>query len=82
MLWLIPPTTWRRAVAPFRFPIVLYALNGLLPIAICLRQGMIPAGIAGLVVMGVPAWLAWRAPVPDAAGLATREGSPVRPSSD
>ncbi len=70
MLWLIPPTTWRQAVAPFRFPVVLYALNGLLPIAICLRQDMVPAGLIGLAVMGIPAWLAWRSPIPFAPGLA------------
>jgi len=70
MLWLIPPTTWRRAVAPYRFPMVLYALNGLLPIAICLRQDMVPAGLLGLLVMGVPVWLAWRAPLPFAPGIA------------
>jgi uncharacterized membrane protein len=79
MVWLIPPSTWRRAVAPHRLPILLYALNGLLPIAICVRQGMVPAGLLGLVLMGGASWLAWRAPIPFAASRAAT--SFVRPDA-
>lgn len=61
MLFLVPPTVWRSHVSPSKFPLVLYAVNGLLPIAICLRQDMMLAGVLGLIAMGVPLALAWRA---------------------
>jgi putative membrane protein len=61
MLAVIPPSDWVARVAPDRFPLVLYAVNGILPITICLRWGMAPAGMLGLVVMGIPLWRAWRA---------------------
>ena len=62
MLAVIPPSTWARAVGPHAFPSVLYAANGILPILICLRWGMVSAGVVGLVAMGIPLGLAWRAP--------------------
>jgi putative membrane protein len=61
MLMVVPPTTWAKGLAAYRFPLVLYAVNGLLAFAICFRQDMVSAGVAGLVTMGVPLWLAWRA---------------------
>lgn len=61
MLMVVPPTTWARGLAAHRFPLYLYAVNGLLAFAICFRQDMVPAGLLGLVTMGVPLWLAWRA---------------------
>lgn len=66
-LAMVPPSVWTREVAPSRFPLVLYAVNGVLPLAVCFRQGMVPAGILGTLAMGVPLWLAWRA-----------EGAPAR----
>jgi hypothetical protein len=45
---------------------VLYGVNGLLPIAICLRQDMIWAGVLGFIAMALPL------------GLALRAGSPAR----
>ena len=59
-LGVIPPSTWTTRVAPHDFPLVLYAANGLLPIVICLRWGMVPAGIVGIVAMGIPLWAAHR----------------------
>jgi putative membrane protein len=59
-LAVVPPSTWALALKPWRFPLVLYGVNGLLPLAICLFQGMVPAGIAGALVMGLPLWAAWR----------------------
>lgn len=61
MLAIIPPSEWVARVAPHRFPLVLYAVNGILPITICLRWGMAPAGLVGLVAMGLPLLCAWRA---------------------
>ena len=61
MLALVPPSVWAARVAPERFPLVLYAVNGLLPLAICFAQDMVPAGILGTLAMGLPLWAAMRA---------------------
>lgn len=61
MLMLVPPTTWTRAVSPSSLPIVLYAANGLLPIAICFAQDMVLAGVLGTIAMCMPLVLALRA---------------------
>lgn len=61
MLFIVPPSVWESHVAPSKFPLVLYAVNGLLPIAICLRQDMVLAGVLGAIAMGVPLAMAWRA---------------------
>ena len=60
MLAVVPPTVWAAKIAPHRLPFVLYAVNGLLPIAICLRWDMVPAGILGFIAMAVPLWAALR----------------------
>lgn len=68
MLSIIPPSEWVAKVAPHRLPIALYAVNGLLPLAICFRWDMVPAGILGTIAMAVPLWAALRrAPVASAA---------------
>lgn len=72
MLMVVPPTTWARGLAAYRFPLMLYAVNGLLAFAICFRQDMVSAGVAGLVTMGVPLWLAWRAEGRTPAGATSR----------
>lgn len=74
-LAVVPPTRWAAALVPWRFPLVLYGVNGLLPLAICLRQGMAPAGIAGGLLMGLPLWFAWRA-APFALALRAAAASP------
>ncbi|MEO7998107.1 MAG: carotenoid biosynthesis protein [Gemmatimonadaceae bacterium] len=61
MLFIVPPTAWTTQVSPSRFPLLLYATNGLLPIAICLRQDMMLAGVLGAFAMGIPLLAAWRA---------------------
>ncbi len=61
MLAIVPPSDWVRHVAPSRFPLVLYGVNGLLPIAICLRQDMVWAGVLGFIAMAIPLGLAIRA---------------------
>jgi len=80
LLALVPPTTWARAVSPSRFPIALYAVNGVLPIAICIRHGMTWAATLGFVAMAVPVALALRsraraaAPAPGDARVAVAGG--------
>lgn len=60
MLALVPPSQWARDVSPSRFPLVLYAINGVLPIAICIRHGMTWAWVFGTLAMALPLALALR----------------------
>lgn len=72
MLAIIPPSQWAAQVAPARLPLALYAINGLLPLAICFRWDMVPAGVLGLIAMAVPLGLALRnEPALRGAGTAT-----------
>jgi len=60
MLAIIPPSAFARRVAPANFPLALYALNGIMPIALCLRHGLWWAAILGAIAMGIPLILsAW-----------------------
>jgi uncharacterized membrane protein len=61
MLAIVPPTAWRREVAPFAFPLLVYAVNAVMPIATVARHGYWGAAIAGALAMGVPLWMAVRA---------------------
>jgi uncharacterized membrane protein len=68
MLAIVPPSTWAARVSPHRFPLWLYAANGILPIAICFRWNMVLAGVLGTIAMGLPLYAAWRAEAVTAAG--------------
>jgi len=61
MLLVIPPSMWAAKVSSHQFPLALYAVNAILPITICFRWGMVPAALVGIVAMGIPIALAWRA---------------------
>jgi putative membrane protein len=74
MLALVPPSTWVRDVAPHRLPIILYAVNGILPLAICFAQDMVLAGVLGAIAMAWPLVAALRhepvrLPQTDASGM-------------
>ena len=58
MLRFVPPSEFAARVAPTRFPLVLYAINGLMPIAICFRHGLVWAGVFGTLAMALPVALA------------------------
>lgn len=58
MLRFVPPTAWTRDVSPTSLPLVLYAINGIMPIAICFRHGMVWAGVLGTIAMTIPLALA------------------------
>lgn len=60
MVAIIPPSVWSARIAPHRLPLALYAVNGVLPIVICLRWDMVPAGVLGTLAMALPLWAAWR----------------------
>lgn len=54
MLAFVPPTAWRDRVSPSRFPLVLYAINGVMPIVICFSRGLTGAAVLGTLAMVVP----------------------------
>ena len=60
MIAVVPPERWVRDVSPSRFPLALYAVNGILPISICIRHGMTWAWVLGATAMAVPLALALR----------------------
>lgn len=60
MLAIVPPLVMREKVASSPFPIVLFLANGVMPIALCLRDGFWWAAAAGALTMVVPATLALR----------------------
>jgi uncharacterized membrane protein len=62
MLAIVPPERWRALVSPAAFPLVLYAANGIMPIATVARHGLVGAAIAGILAMGMVLGLAIRAP--------------------
>jgi putative membrane protein len=72
MLAIVPPTVWAGRVSPSRFPLLLYAVNGVLPIAICFRQDMLLAGVLGTLAMAIPLALALRAERRETAGTGSR----------
>ena len=54
MLAIVPPSVFASRVSPSNFPLALYAVNGVLPIAICARRGLVWAAVLGTLAMGVP----------------------------
>lgn len=73
MLAFMPPSLVQRAVAPSRLPLLVYAVGGVMPLAICLKHGMWWAVIPGALLMYGPTLLAWRAG-------AARAASPAAPA--
>ncbi|GJG85176.1 hypothetical protein tb265_03570 [Gemmatimonadetes bacterium T265] len=61
MLAFVPPSLWARRVSPTTFPLVLYAVNGVLPVTICARYGMTWAAVLGALAMALPLALSLRA---------------------
>ena len=70
ILAIVPPSAFARLVSPSNFPLALYAVNGILPIAICVRNEMWWAAVLGTITMAVPL------------ALAIRAGSPVRAAAE
>lgn len=61
MIAIVPPATWRDAVSPSPLPLLLYALNGVMPIALCARHGLWWAAGLGVLAMALPLALSLRA---------------------
>lgn len=60
MLAIVPPAIVREHIASSPFPIALYLANGIMPVALCLRDGFWWAAVLGSLAMLIPALLAWR----------------------
>ncbi len=84
MLAIVPPSAFARHVSPTRFPLVLYAVNGVLPITICAKHGMGWAAALGALAMALPLGLAIArgARAPDGARAPRREGGSVAVAGD
>ena len=77
MLAIVPPSRWASRVSPTRLPLVLYGVNGILPLAICVGRGLWWAVGLGAAAMALPLVLALRAgsaPRSSHAGAAARVG--------
>jgi uncharacterized membrane protein len=61
MLAIVPPSKWRVTTAAMAFPLVLYATNGIMPIATVARHGYVWSALLGVLAMGTPLWLVMRA---------------------
>ena len=57
-LAIVPPTMYAERVSPSLFTLMLYAINGVMPIAICARHGLTWAAVFGVLAMGLPLLLA------------------------
>ncbi|MFN8570645.1 MAG: carotenoid biosynthesis protein [Gemmatimonadaceae bacterium] len=62
MLAIVPPRTLVVALAPTSLPILLYLSNGIMPVALCIRDGLWWAAALGVLAMLVPGVLALRRP--------------------
>jgi putative membrane protein len=82
MLAIVPPARWARDVSPSRFPLVLYAVNGVLPIAICLRHGLTWAWVLGAAAMALPLALAMRGHARRSGAAAFRDAAPLATAGD
>ena len=58
MVSIVRPSEFAARVAPSSFPLWLYAVNGVFPIAICARHGLWWAAGLGALAMAIPLWLA------------------------
>jgi uncharacterized membrane protein len=77
MLAVVPPAAFARRVAPSNFPLVLYAVNGILPVTICLRHGLTWAALLGALAMLTPLALAVHAGAPGRRTVSGRASQPA-----
>ncbi len=60
MISIVPTEQFAQKVSSSRLPLAIYAINGVMPIAICFRHQLWWAGILGIVAMGLALILARR----------------------
>ena len=56
-----PPTLFAARISPTWLPIILYAVFGIMPIALCVRDDMIWGAVFGTIAMLIPVALAIKA---------------------
>jgi putative membrane protein len=61
MLVIAPPSAVAARVSPSHTPVLLYAVNGIMPVTLCVRDGLWWAAVLGLLAMALPVALALRA---------------------
>lgn len=54
LLAILPPDEIHRNVAPSTYPALLYAANGVMPVALCFRDKLAGAAWGGAIVMALP----------------------------
>lgn len=62
MLAVVPPVVVRDRLAASPLPVMLYLVNGVMPVALCVRDGLWWAAALGAVAMLVPSAIALRRP--------------------
>lgn len=60
VLIFVPPTMFATRISPTWLPTILYAVNGIMPVALCVRDDMLWAAVLGTIAMLVPVSLAVR----------------------
>lgn len=75
MLMIVPPTSVKASWSPSSLPLALYVANGMMPVAICARDGLWWAAALGALAMIGPAALAWRGAGVHAVSLAARRAA-------
>jgi uncharacterized membrane protein len=60
ILVIVPPLAVREKIGSSPFPIALYLANGVMPVALCIRDGFWWAAAVGALAMVVPATMALR----------------------
>jgi len=75
MLAIVPPTRIRASWSVSSLPMALYLANGVMPVAICLRDGLSWAAALGALGMVIPAAIAWRGVGLRAFGLSARRAA-------
>ena len=58
LLQIAPPTLYAARISPTWLPIVLYAVNGIMPVALCVRDELWLAALFGSIAMLIPLALA------------------------
>ncbi|MGQ0538188.1 MAG: carotenoid biosynthesis protein, partial [Gemmatimonadaceae bacterium] len=58
MITVVPPSEFAARTSGARLPVALYALNGVMPVAICMRDGLWGAAALGSAAMAAPILLA------------------------
>lgn len=75
MLAFAPPSMFAARVSPSTLPIALYAVNGVMPVALCIRDEMWWAAILGAIAMLLPIGLALRAGTRGVSRIDARRGA-------